>query len=78
MSATLPLLAYHGGMADSTQKQSLAGSLLKRLIALVVLLVAGYILFKVVLGFIAGFFTLIVVIVAVLAVLWAYSTLKRR
>lgn len=63
-------------MVPSTVK-SASASLLSRLVALIVLLVAGYILFKVVLGFISGIFYLVLVVVAVAAVLWAYARLKR-
>jgi hypothetical protein len=50
-------------------------SLLKRLLALVILGVAAWILLKVVIGIIAGLATVIVVILAIVAVIWAVNTL---
>lgn len=52
--------------------------LLKRLLAFVVLVVAGYILIRAVVGFLSGLFTVALVLAALLAVVWAYRTLKRR
>ena len=48
-----------------------------RLIALVVLLIGAWILLKVVIGIVAGLAWFIVIIGALLAVLWAWSTLRR-
>ncbi len=59
-------------------KTSRSGSLLKRMLALVVLLIAGFVLFKIFVGVIAGIFFAVMVVVALVAVAWAYSTLKRR
>jgi uncharacterized membrane protein YccC len=50
-------------------------SLVKRLIALVVLAIAGFILLKLVIGFLAGMLTLVVIVVAGIAVIWALRTL---
>jgi uncharacterized membrane protein YccC len=50
-------------------------SLLKRLLALVVLVVAAWILLKFVIGLIAGLATVIVIVLAIVAVLWAVNTL---
>ncbi len=53
-------------------------SLLMRLVALVVLVIAAYVLFKIVLGFLIGLFYVVAIIAALVAVVWAYRTLKRR
>lgn len=53
-------------------------SLLMRLLALVVLVIAAYVLFKIVLGFLIGLFYVVAIIAALVAVVWAYRTLKRR
>lgn len=50
-------------------------SLLKRLLALVVLVVAAWILLKFVVGLIAGLATIIVIVLAIVAVIWAINTL---
>ncbi len=50
-------------------------SLLKRLLALVVLVIAAWILLKFVIGLIAGLATVIVIVVAIVAVVWALNTL---
>jgi uncharacterized membrane protein YccC len=50
-------------------------SLLKRLLALVVLAVAAWILLKFVIGLIAGLATIIVIVLAIVAVIWALNTL---
>lgn len=50
-------------------------SLLMRLVAIVVLLVAGWILLKWVIGVLAGIATLIVIALAAVAVIWAIRTL---
>ena len=62
-------------MPETTSRTS---SLLKRLVALVVLFVAAYLLFRAVIGFLSGLFVIALVVAAVVAVIWAYSTLKRR
>lgn len=58
-------------MNDAPSKAPLG----RRLIALVVLLVASWILLKFVIGLIAGIATFIVVVLAIAAVLWAVNTL---
>lgn len=50
-------------------------SLAKRALAILVLAVAGWILLKFVINVLAGIATLIVIVVAALAVLWAVRTL---
>ena len=50
-------------------------SLGRRAIALVVLLIAGWILLKVVIGLIAGLATVIVIVVALAAIIWAWRIL---
>ena len=52
-----------------------SASLGKRALAILILAVAGWILLKFVINLIAGVATLIVVVAAVLAVLWAIRTL---
>jgi uncharacterized membrane protein YccC len=50
-------------------------SLLKRLLALVVLAVAAWILLKFVIGLLAGLATIIVIVLCVAAVVWALRIL---
>jgi hypothetical protein len=50
-------------------------SLLKRLLALVVLAIAAWILLKFVIGLIAGLATIIVIVLCVVAVVWALRVL---
>ena len=50
-------------------------SLGRRAIALAVLLIAGWILLKVVIGLIAGLATVIVIVVALVAIIWAWRIL---
>jgi hypothetical protein len=50
-------------------------SLLKRLLAIVVLIIASWILLKWVIGLIMGLATIIVIVVAVVAVIWALRTI---
>jgi uncharacterized membrane protein YccC len=50
-------------------------SLLKRLLALVVLAIAAWILLKLVIGIVAGLATFIVVVLAIVAVVWALRVL---
>jgi hypothetical protein len=59
-------------MSTST---SLGASLGKRVIAALVLIVAAYVLFKVVLGFLAIVGTVLLAIVAIIAVIWAIRVL---
>jgi hypothetical protein len=56
---------------DETAKPSI----LKRLLALVVLAVAAWILLKVVIGLLAGLATIIVIALCVVAVVWALRVL---
>lgn len=53
-------------------------SLSMRLVAVVVLLVAAYVLLRVVIGIVSGVFYMLVVVAALFAVVWAYRTVKRR
>lgn len=55
-------------------RESAAG-LGKRLIAVLVLAAAAYVLFKLVIGFVAAIAWVVVAIVAVIAVIWAVRTL---
>jgi len=52
-------------------------SLTSRIVAVLVLAVAAYLLFKVVIGIVAGIAWALVAIVAVVGVLWALSVLRR-
>ena len=47
----------------------------KKLLAILVLLIAAYILFKVVLGFVAAVAWIAVVVLAIVAVVWAIRVL---
>ncbi len=51
-------------------------SLGARALAVIVLLVATWFLLKVVIGFVAGIAWLIVVVLAIVAVIWAWRTLS--
>jgi hypothetical protein len=48
----------------------------RKLLAIAVLVVAAYVLFKLVLGFVAAVAWIIVVIVALVAVIWAVGVLR--
>jgi hypothetical protein len=48
----------------------------RKLLAIVVLIVAAYILFKVVLGFVAAVAWIVVIVLALIAVVWAVGTLR--
>jgi uncharacterized membrane protein YccC len=50
-------------------------SILKRLLALVVLAIAAWILLKFVIGLIAGLATIILIVLCVVAVVWALRVL---
>ena len=50
--------------------------LLTKAFAALVLLVAAWILLKIVIGFVSAIFWTVLTIVAVLAVIWAYFTLR--
>jgi hypothetical protein len=52
-----------------------ASDMARKLLAIAVLLVAAYVLFKLVLGFVAGIAWLVVLVVAVVAVIWALRVL---
>jgi hypothetical protein len=52
-----------------------AGDLGRRMLAILVLIVAAWILFKVVIGIVAGLATVIVAVLAIVAVIWAIRVL---
>ena len=52
-----------------------AGDLGRKALALLVLLVAAWILFKVVIGVVAALATIIVVVIAIAAIVWAIRVL---
>ena len=58
-------------MEDTAAKPSI----LKRLLALVVLAIAAWILLKFVIGLLAGLATIIVIVLCVVAVVWALRVL---
>jgi hypothetical protein len=49
----------------------------RKIIAIAVLLVAAYILFKVVIGFVAAVAWIAVLVLAVVAGIWAFGVLRR-
>ncbi len=53
-----------------------SSSLVSKAVAALVLLVAAWILLKVVIGFVSAIFWTVLAIVAVIAVLWAVGTLR--
>jgi hypothetical protein len=53
------------------EQEARGPSLVTRLIALVVLVIAAWILLKVVIGVLAGLSTLIVVVLAIIGIVWA-------
>jgi hypothetical protein len=53
----------------------LASDAARKLLAVAVLVVAAYVLFKLVLGFVAAIAWIVVAVVAVLAVVWALRVL---
>jgi uncharacterized membrane protein YgaE (UPF0421/DUF939 family) len=57
------------------QAEKTGPSILSRLVAVVVLAIAGFLLLKFLLGFVAWLATVVVVIVAVVAVVWALRVL---
>ncbi len=59
----------------STPSSSGSASLGKRAIALVVLLIAAWLLFKFVIGLVTVFATIVVVVLAIVAVIWAIRVL---
>jgi len=54
----------------------LASDIARKLIAVAVLLVAAYVLFKVVLGFVAAVAWIAVAVLALVAVVWAIGVLR--
>jgi hypothetical protein len=48
----------------------------RKLLAIAVLVVAAYILFKIVLGFVAAVAWIVVAVIAVVAVVWALGVLR--
>ena len=59
----------------TTSNPSGGASLGKRALALVVLLIAAWLLFKFVIGLVTAFATIIVVVLAIAAVVWAIRVL---
>ena len=59
-------------MSTSTPSRSSLG---KRAIAVLILAIAAWVLFKIVIGIVASIATVIVVILAIVAVIWAFRTL---
>jgi hypothetical protein len=59
----------------STSKSSDSASLGKRALALVVLLIAAWLLFKFVIGLVSLFASVIVAVLAIVAVIWAIRVL---
>ena len=53
-----------------------SSGLLSKAIAALVLVVAAWILLKIVIGFVSAIFWTVLAIAAVLAVIWAYLTLR--
>jgi hypothetical protein len=58
------------------EEASTSSGLGTKLIAIVLLLVGAWILFKVVIGVVAGIAWLVVIVGAIIAVLWAVSALR--
>jgi hypothetical protein len=54
----------------------LASDVGRKVIAIAVLLVAAYILFKVVIGFVAAVAWIAVIVLAVVAAIWAFGVLR--
>lgn len=59
----------------STSNPSSGASLGKRALALVVLLIAAWILFKFVIGLVTAVATVVVIVLAIAAVIWALRVL---
>jgi UPF0716 family protein affecting phage T7 exclusion len=59
------------------EKTSTGGSLARRALAVVVLVVAAYILLKLVIGFVTAIAGTVVIILAIVAIIWAMSVLWR-
>jgi hypothetical protein len=64
-----------GSILDGMDETANKPSLLRRLLALVVLAVAAWILLKFVIGLIAGVATVVVIVLCVVAVVWALRAL---
>ena len=62
-------------MSSTPNESAQRPSLLTRFAALIVLVVAAWILLKIVIGIVAGLATVIVAVLAVVAVLWALTKL---
>jgi hypothetical protein len=62
-------------MEDVTRRPSQSPSIVKRGIAVVVLVVAAYILLKLVIGIVTALAVPILVILAIVAIVWAIRTL---
>jgi hypothetical protein len=58
------------------EKETSGSSLGVKALALIVLLVAAWILLKVVIGLIAGIAWFVVIVLAIVAVVWAWRTLS--
>ena len=56
----------------------MASDLARKLVAVLVLVVAAFVLFKVVIGFVAAIAWIVVAVVAVMAVIWALLLLMER
>jgi hypothetical protein len=56
-------------------EQEARPSLARRALALAVLLIAGWILLKFVIGLITGIATIVIIVLAIVAVIWALNTL---
>ena len=52
-------------------------SLVMRFVAILVMAIAAFIIFKFVVGLLAGVATLIAIVGALIALVWAYTTLRR-
>ena len=57
-------------------EEARSSSLLSKGFAAIVLLIAAWILLKVVIGFVSAIFWTVLTIAAILAVIWAYFTLR--
>jgi hypothetical protein len=64
-------------MNEQAAGPSFISSLGRKALALAVLLVAAWLLFKVVIGVVAAVAWIVVIVLAVMAVLWATSVLRR-
>ena len=62
-------------MSGMEQAEKQGPSILSRALAVIVLLVAAWLLLKVVIGIVAWLSTVVIVIVAVVAVIWALRVL---